>query len=349
MAGYKQRVTEDLDRWIASDLVAADHREAILASIPEGRRLDAASAMAWVGALMLGVALIAFVAANWDGLPRLARFALVLAVFVAAAGLAAWLAPRGRPRVVDGLLTFAAVAFAAAIGLTGQIFDIAGDPRTASYAAGLVAAGLALAGRSSGAAVVSLLFIATGDDINMFATPDQSWLALAAPAGVFLAIRWRSVALAHASALAVIAVCLWLASWTHARDAGLLGFSLGLALLSAGGRWLTSRGLPFGGVFQGWFAWAMLGFFIAGGYSVSGHGLGMIHRLGWLLVASALIAVGRHDRHALVTATGVVGLLGGVSALLGDLGVNLMTAAALFLAAAVVAGLAGLALRGRTR
>ena len=83
MASYKQRVTADLDEWIAAGLVAADHRDAILGSIPESRRLDGAAALAWIGAVLAGVAVIAFVAANWDGLPQLARFVLVLTVFPA--------------------------------------------------------------------------------------------------------------------------------------------------------------------------------------------------------------------------------------------------------------------------
>ncbi|HRO05019.1 MAG TPA: DUF2157 domain-containing protein, partial [Terricaulis sp.] len=71
---YKERVTQDLDRWIGAGLVGAEQRQAILATLPDTRRIDAATALAWIGAALLGVALIAFVAANWDGMARITRF-----------------------------------------------------------------------------------------------------------------------------------------------------------------------------------------------------------------------------------------------------------------------------------
>lgn len=92
MAGYKERVTQDLDRWIAAGHVAADKRAAMLATIPDARRLDAATALAWVGGLLLGIAIIAFVSANWDGMPKLARFAVLITAFFACAGAGAWAA-----------------------------------------------------------------------------------------------------------------------------------------------------------------------------------------------------------------------------------------------------------------
>ena len=57
------------------------------------------------------------------------------------------------------------------------------------------------------------------------------------------------------------------------------------------------------------------------------------------------MALGRIDRHPFVTAVGVLGLIGAVSALLMDLGLDLMTAAGVFLLCAVAALVAGLLLR----
>jgi uncharacterized membrane protein len=73
MAGYKSRLSEDLDRWIEQGLVAPESRQPILASVAEARRLDAGIALAVMGAVLAGLAAIAFVAANWDAIPRLAR------------------------------------------------------------------------------------------------------------------------------------------------------------------------------------------------------------------------------------------------------------------------------------
>ena len=348
MASYKQRVTVDLDGWIAAGHVARDRREAILASIPDGRRLDAATALAWVGAVLAGVAVIAFVAANWDGLPRLARFALVLSVFGAAAAGAAWCASNERLRASNGLLTFAALVFAAAIGLTGQIFDLTGDTRVALYTAGAVAGALALAGGASGPAVAALGFIGAADFLSPWRGPEMAWLLIAAPVGCLLAVRWRSAPLAHVGALGLTVACQWLLFAKLADSAvAALAFSLVLAALAAGGRVLRERGLAFGGVFEGWFAWGALGFFVAAGVPLSGHDFGVGHRLAWLALAGGLVALGRHDRHPMVTTIGVLGLLGAIGALLIDFGMTLMTAAGVFLVAAILAGGAGLALRRR--
>lgn len=190
MAHYKDKLRQDLDRWIAGGLVNADNREAILATVPDARRLDAATALAWVGGLLLGIAVISFVAANWDVTPKLVRFAIILIAFLGFAGAAAWTARAKREVASNILLMLAALIFAAAIGLTGQIFDIAGDPRAASYGAGLAALALALAGRSTGAATVGLIFVALGDfsDNRWFsgAESDAPAMLLAAPSAPIL-------------------------------------------------------------------------------------------------------------------------------------------------------------------
>jgi len=352
MAGYKERVAADLDRWIAGGHVDAAKRDAILASIPDARRLDAASALAWIGAVLLGVALIAFIAANWEGMPRLARFGVVLAVFVGAAGAAAWAAHKDRPATVNGLLTFAALAFAAGVGLTGQIFDIAGEPRAALYGSAIAAALLAFAGGASGPMVACLVFLGIADFLEPGGGINQMpWLVIAAPIGAFLALRWKSAPLAHAGALGVIVSFIWFASRADNNSgAMLLFFSVWLAALAYGGRMLSLQGRDFGGVFYGWFALGALLLFALAGYADGGAGdFGIVHRLAWLGASGALVAVGRHDRHSVVSAVGLVGLIAAVAALLTDLGLDLIAAAALFFVAALAALIVGLVLRRRAK
>ena len=136
MASYRARLTKDLDEWIAAGLVPAANRGAILERVSDGRRIDASAALAVIGALLLGAAAIAFVAANWGAIPRLPRFGLIVGLFLATAGGGAWAARAGRPLLSNTLLAVAALVYAAAIGLTGQIFDIAGDPQRALRSAG---------------------------------------------------------------------------------------------------------------------------------------------------------------------------------------------------------------------
>lgn len=356
MASYRDRVGKDLERWIASGLVAPENRSAILATLPETRRLDAASALAWVGAVLLGIAVIAFIAANWDGIPRLGRFGLVLLAFAAFAGAGAWASHKARPALCNGLLTIAALIFAAAIGLTGQIFDIAGDPRAAAYASGVAAFALALAGRSTGAACVGLAFIGIGDfgEFGLFSSSESAAPALliAAPLGAFLALRWSSAPLAHLSALTIIFCFGWFASRGDEHAGILLFLSIAMAAMAGGARWLLQQDRPFAGVFYGWFTFGALLFFAICGYlpwfgDADSDSANVAHRLIWIIASGALVALGRYDEHRAVTTIGVLSLIISICALLTDLGLDLLATAGVFLVCALIALIAGLWLKRR--
>jgi len=355
MPAYKDRVRQDLDRWIGAGLVDAANRDAILASIPETRRLDAATALAWVGAILLGIAVIAFVAANWEITPKLVRFGVLLVAFLGFAGGAAWASRIERPTLANILLTIAALIFAASIGLTGQIFDIAGDPRSAAYGAGLAAFALGAAGRSTGAALVGLIFIAFGDftDRQWFAGSESEApsMLIAAPVSAYLALRWGSAPLAHASALAIIYCFGWFAAKTEAEASIFLFLSIGMAAMAGGARWLHAQDRPFAGVFYGWFTAGALLFFAIAGYlpwfGAQDAGGGIAHRIVWLLASGGALALGRFDRHGLATAIGVLSIIGAICAILSDLGLDLLAAAAVFLVCAIVALVGGLALRNK--
>lgn len=353
MASYKDKLTRDLDRWIEAGLVAADKRQAILASVPDPRRLDAATALAWIGGALLGVAVIAFVAANWDGLPRLARFAMLLGFFAGAAGAGAWAAWKSRPILADIALTLAALIYAASIGLTGQIFDIAGDPQAALRAAAVAAMALALAGRSTGAGVASIVLAAIADlDFGGSGGggSDTPWLLGFAPLAVVLSLLWKSTPLAHAAAVGGLIALLRLALQFDNHAALFLVFAIVLGGAAAIARWLWRQDRAHAGVFFGWATAGALLFFAIAGYAGAENGgdWGLTHRIFWLAASGAIVALGRHDRHMMITAIGVISFGAAIWAILNDLGLDLMVAAGVFLLCALAALIAGLALRRRT-
>ena len=347
MASYRERLTADLDRWIAAGLALPENRQVMLDMTAEPKRLDAATALALVGVVFIGAAVIAFVAANWDGIPRIGRFAILITAFLAAAGGGAWTGARGRPNASNGLLTLATVLFAASIGLTGQIFDIAGDSKTALIGAAVGAAALGLVGRSSGAVIAALLFVGMAD----FFPPDSWWLTPAAVVGVIAAWLWRSVPMAHAAGLA-LAVGIGMAAerltpdnLTH--DASALAASVVLAIATLVARLQRDRGRQEATIFYGWWVWGALAAFAAITSWTDGDNLKLVHRGAWLLISGGVLALGRHDRHALITAAGVVSLMAAVAAVLFDLGLDLVYAAMVFGAAAVLVLGAGWLLRRR--
>lgn len=350
MAGYKARLQRDLDAWIEGGLVPADNRAAILDSVADGRRVDASVALGVVGALLLGIAAIAFVAANWGEIPRLARFVLILAVFLGVTGAAAWTA-RGdaRPILTNTLLMVAALVYAAAIGLTGQIFDIAGDPQRALRSAGLAAGLLAVAGRSSGAAIAALVLIGIGEFAGRFDGGNTRWLVFAAPVGLGLAWLWNSRPLAHVASLALIVGLLALIS-LYERSWGAAGFLAGAAVLAGlagAARQVSDRRTAV--IFMLWFAWGALLLFAVSGFDEVKGGLLIAHRAAWLVLAGGAVALGMHDRQPMITAAGVVAMIAGICAILFDLGLDLMTAAGLFGACALIALAGGFMMRGRAK
>lgn len=351
MASYRRRLEQDLDGWIGRGLVPAESRAAILESVGEARRLDAATALAIVGALLAGVAVIAFVAANWSAIPRVGRFAMILAAFLAAAGGAAWASARRRPIASHVLLSVAALVFAAAIGLTGQIFDIAGDPQAALRGAGLAAVLLALAGRSPWPAAVAVGLIGLGDFTGRGAPfggffEGPGWLVGVAPLAAVAALAWRSQALAHAAGLAaVLAVMTFGGVFRDRADLVLLIAAMLLAGGAAGARVMRERFEAPASVLYGWSAWGALTWFGASGFG--GAVKGVPHSILWLALSAGAVALGRHDRHGGVTAAGVVGLFAAGASLLFNLGVGLLTSAAVFGGAALVALAVAFAMRGR--
>lgn len=350
MASYRRRLEQDLDGWIGRGLVPAESRAAILDSVGDGRRLDAATALAIIGALLAGVAVIAFVAANWSAIPRIGRFAMILTAFLGAAGGAARASARSRPITGHVLLSVAALVFAAAIGLTGQIFDIAGEPQAALRGAGLAAVLLALAGRSAWPAVVALALIGLGDFNGRSAFGAGSdwpgWLAVAAPLAAAAAILWRSQALAHAAGLAaIVAVLTFDGLFRDSAEFVFLGASVLLAAGAAGARMLRERFQPAATPLFGWFAAGALLWFGVAGF---GDDLkGVPHSVVWLALSIGVVGLGRHDRHAGVTAAGVLSLFAAGASLLFNLGVGLLTSAAVFGAAAMVALGVAFAMRRR--
>ena len=270
-------------------------------------------------------------------------------------GGAAWATHKERPTLSNILLTVASLVFAASIGLTGQIFDIAGDPRSAAYGAGVAAFALAAAGRSTGAALAGLVFIALGDftDRQWFSGSDSEapWMLIAAPLSAYLALRWGSAALAHAAALAIIYCFGWFAAKTEAEAGVFLFLSIVMGAMAAGTRWLHTQERPFAGIFYGWFTLGALLFFAVAGYlpwfgGENGNG-GIAHRIVWLAGSGGGLALGRFDRHALVTTVGVLSIIIAICALLSDLGLDLLAAAGVFLICSVAALIAGLMLRNR--
>jgi uncharacterized membrane protein len=122
---YRKRLTLDLDRWIKAGLVPAASREGILDDIaPAPSRWSAQGAAAILGAVLLALAAISFVAANWADLSRAIRFGIILIALWGSFGGAIIAFRRQNAVMGHALALLGAALFGGAIALTAQTFNM---------------------------------------------------------------------------------------------------------------------------------------------------------------------------------------------------------------------------------
>ncbi|CAN7652979.1 DUF2157 domain-containing protein [Bradyrhizobium sp. LjRoot220] len=126
--GYRQRLEADLVKWVTEGVISGD----VAHSIRKARfgeeavsRLPAIFAM--LGALMLAASVSAFVAANWQAIPRLVRLGGILALIAACFPIALVLGRRAIPWGDDAAATFGTLCFGAGVALVGQMYHLPGD------------------------------------------------------------------------------------------------------------------------------------------------------------------------------------------------------------------------------
>jgi uncharacterized membrane protein len=156
-SGYRKRLVEDLPRWREAGWVTADGEAAILASLETHRSgFGLAAIVGTLGALLIGAGVVAFVGANWELMPRIVRFGLMIAALALAYGTAALLAAREMRVFAESALLVAGLVFAAAIALVGQTYHLSGDFADAVLLWEIGILGAALLTRSATLTVLAL-------------------------------------------------------------------------------------------------------------------------------------------------------------------------------------------------
>ncbi len=147
---YKKRLQSDLERWIAAGLIPDANRAAILADIaPPPARWSAQGAAAILGAVLLALAALSFIAANWSALSPILRFAVILTALSAAYAGCALAFARENAALGHALALLGAILFGGGIALTAQTFNMSSFYQTGLliWALGALATALALPSR----------------------------------------------------------------------------------------------------------------------------------------------------------------------------------------------------------
>ena len=97
--------------------------------------------LAVLGSLLLGAALILFIAANWDVIPRIWRVGVILVIMWGGYFGGAWLQQRSENKLAaifaPSLYLLSAITYGAGIALVGQMYHMSGDMTTAALAWGI--------------------------------------------------------------------------------------------------------------------------------------------------------------------------------------------------------------------
>ena len=177
--------------------------------------------VAVLGAALLGMGLICWVAANWEDLGRMGRFALLQGVF-AATCLGAFAVPKARVP----LLLLALLSIGGLFAYFGQTYQTGADPWQLFALWAVLALPLCLVARSDVLWTPWMLVLATAAALWMQAHAHNSWRIDSADLSIFIS-GW----------LVVLAACAFvsplLARWTGAGNWALrLGLVLATILIT---------------------------------------------------------------------------------------------------------------------
>lgn len=228
---YRRRLDTDLLRWQADGTISADTGDAIRRALgPMQGAISIATMVGIAGGLLIAAAFLAFVAANWSGIPRVARFGMLLAGIAGGHALGAMFARQARPYLADTAVAAAAIAFGASIALVGQMYHLAGDFAAALLLWGIGALVAAVLTGSCGALAVALAAACIWSGTRAIELPDMPHVAFVAfwlvAAG--LALLWNSTPARH---LVLIAALVWWGEAGAATNNPTFVWAAGTALL----------------------------------------------------------------------------------------------------------------------
>lgn len=137
--GFLERLPRELSRWESDGIITTEQGQAILGSyspselVPRAIRAQGrlVTGLSIAGAVLVGLGVILFFAANWDGIERWPKLGIILAAIIAAHGLGYYLRyHRGYRRVGSAMVLLACIVYGAGVHLVGQAYNVdVNDPR----------------------------------------------------------------------------------------------------------------------------------------------------------------------------------------------------------------------------
>ena len=202
---YRQRLEADLGKWEADGVIAPATGAAIRMALPPlAPGINIPVVVGIVGGLLIAAAFLAFVAAHWIELARLARVAILFSGTIVAFGIGGWSARGDRPLIADVCAGIGSIIFGAGIALVGQMYHLGGDFAGGMLLWAIGALAAAVLTGSRGALAVALVagcLWSCSHILEVREVPQVSFLAVWL-IGAGLALAWNSRVAAHLVAVA---------------------------------------------------------------------------------------------------------------------------------------------------
>lgn len=203
---YQRRLQADLKRWehdgVVTPAVGAAIRSA-LPPLPPGISIPVIVGI--TGGLLIAGAFLAFVAAHWTEITRVARFGMIATGVVGANVIGAWFARAGRAVEADLCASVGAVIFGAGIALVGQMYHLGEDFAGGMllWAVGALAAAALTGSRGALAVALVAAIVWSGSrSYQCYCAPHLPFLVLWF-AAASLALTWNSRWAVHLVVLAL--------------------------------------------------------------------------------------------------------------------------------------------------
>jgi len=206
MSWYRHRVERDLKRWQAAGWVNEAGAAAIEADLKAAKSpFSAAPILATLGAVLFGLAVMSFVAANWSAMSKLARLLLLLVTLWACYGAAGYLIRRQLQAFAGAAILGGIAVYGASIMLIAQMYHMEGNPPDAILLWGLGALLAAVLLQSSAAAAATFVLISVWTCWERGLSQSAHWpflIVWAIATATVIWMRWRPGL--HLAALSLI-------------------------------------------------------------------------------------------------------------------------------------------------
>lgn len=123
-------VSKELDHFESTGLITGEQKTGILENYEIRSGLNFVRVVVTIGAILVGLGILSFIASNWDGISHLVKL-LIIFGFFGGVNAAGYMLSEINPRTGRSLIYLGTLAYGAGIFLIGQMYNFGGDFPTA--------------------------------------------------------------------------------------------------------------------------------------------------------------------------------------------------------------------------